>query len=93
MGELVVDRQPVLKEDSTTQAKGASVYLRKVPAFPTRQVEAERGGSHLTKSGVAVVRQLFPPAQLAKGAQDPVAHAGTKPWPGSKMVVPRRAQG
>ena len=76
MWELVVDLQPVLEEDSTTQAEGAPVFLRKVPALPTRQVEAERGGSHLTKCGVAVVGQLFPPAQLAKGAQDPIAHDG-----------------
>ena len=84
MGELVVDLQPVLEEDSTTQAEGAPVYLRKVPALPTRQVEAERGGSHLPKSGVAAVRQLFPSAQLPKGAQDPVAHArprGRPPGP------------
>ena len=70
-----MDLQPVLKEDSTTQAEGASVDLRKVPAVPTREIEAERGGGHVTKARVAAVGQLFLPAQLTKGAQDPVAHA------------------
>ena len=68
VGELVMDLQPVLKEDPTTQAEGASVDLRKVPAVPTRQIETERGSSHFTKSRVAAIGQLFPPAQLTKGA-------------------------
>ena len=70
-----MDLQPVLKEDATTQTEGASVDLRKVPAITTREIEAERGGSHFTKARVAAVGQLFLPAQLTKGAQDPVAHA------------------
>ena len=54
VGELVVDFQPVLEDNSATKAEGAPIHLSQVPTFPGRQVKAESSSGHLAKRGVAV---------------------------------------